>query len=92
MKNKIIVRNIIKKYLVKELERTIKINDEKIKTLSGTIRLLKKERKEEAIEEIQKMIDILYVEIDSMLIEIVNIEEDDKLFNLDYLLKDEYFK
>lgn len=36
MKNKIIVRNIIKKYLVKELERTIKINNEKIKTLSQT--------------------------------------------------------
>ncbi|CRI74668.1 Uncharacterised protein [Chlamydia trachomatis] len=37
------------------------------------------------------MIDILSVEIDSMLMEIFYIEEDDKLFNLDDLLKDEYF-
>lgn len=91
MKSKTIVREILKKYLIKELERTIKCNHEKIKSLSGTIRLLKKERKEEAIEEIQEMIDILYLEIDSMLMETVNIEEDDKLFNLDNLLKDEYF-
>ncbi len=47
--------------------------------------------KEEGIEEIQEMIDILSVEIDSMLMEIFYIEEDDKLFNLDDLLKDEYF-
>lgn len=86
MKNKTIVREIFKKYLIKELERIIKCNDEKIKSLSETIKLLEKGKKEEGIEEIQEMIDILSLEIDSMLMEIFYIEEDDKLFNLDDLL------
>lgn len=91
MENKTIVREIFKKYLIKELERIIKCNDEKIKSLSEAIKLLEEGKKEEGIEEIQEMIDILSVEIDSMLMEIFYIEEDDKLFNLDDLLKDEYF-
>lgn len=92
MKNKTIVRDIIKKYLLKELEKSIKCNNEKIKTLSEGIELLENKNINKGIEKIREIIDVLYLENESFLIETVYIEEDNKLFNLDYLLKDEYFK